>query len=211
MDKRCVVVIDDDASVLRATGFLLEKAGYLIAPFASAEDFLMTEEPTKADCILLDVRMPGMNGIELQETLIERKEPAPIVFMSGHSDIPLAVRAMKLGATDFLEKPFGEEPLLAAVGRAVQLGEQSREAMIQRDEVEKLIAQLTPREHQVMDLVVAGGSNKTIARDLDISPRTVEVYRARVMDKMGTDSLAELVQLILGARKPDDTGFVAGI
>ena len=193
-----VAIVDDDVAVVRAVSFQLEGHGYAVVSFPSGEAFL-EDTAVDVDCALVDIRMPGMTGLQLQAALAESRPALPLVFMTGHGDVEIAVQAMKAGAVDFIEKPFEEEALLAALGRAVDQGREARANAALRREIAARHATLTQRERQVMTLVVEGQSNKMIARTLDISPRTVEVYRARVMEKMEAASLAELVRLSLEA------------
>ena len=176
--------------------FQLEGHGYQVSTFQSGEAVLEAPD-LDADCLLIDLRMPGISGLELQSSMRRSRPELPIVFMTGHGDVPIAVKAMKDGAIDFLEKPFREETLLATLSRAVRLGQQTRGAEAVRQQLAQRYETLTMRERQVLALVVEGQSNKMIARALDISPRTVEVYRARVMEKMEVGSLAELVRVSL--------------
>ena len=193
-----VAIIDDDTAVVRAVTFQLEGHGYAVAGFPNAEAFLQ-DAGVEVDCALVDVRMPGMSGLQLQAALADSRPALPLVFMTGHGDVEIAVQAMKAGAVDFIEKPFEEDTLLDALARAVDRGREARASAALRRDIAARHATLTQRERQVMALVVEGQSNKMIARTLDISPRTVEVYRARVMEKMEAASLAELVRLSLGA------------
>ncbi|PZW46825.1 LuxR family two component transcriptional regulator [Humitalea rosea] len=193
-------VIDDDEAVRDSLQFLLEEAGYRVRLHGSALAFL-DEAPASVagGCVISDVRMPGMDGLELQAALARRGDCLQLIFMTGHGDVPLAVRALKAGAIDFLEKPFGEEAILAAVesalSRARQQHDRAGAALLARER----LATLTPREREVLEALVAGNPNKTIAFDLGLSPRTVEVHRARVMEKMQARSLSELVRLSLAA------------
>ncbi|MCP1335423.1 response regulator transcription factor [Futiania mangrovi] len=193
-----VAIVDDDAAVVRAVTFQLEGHGYSVVSYPNAEAFLQ-DAAAQLECALVDVRMPGMTGLQLQAALASQRPDLPLVFMTGHGDVEIAVQAMKAGAVDFIEKPFEEAALLAALERAVERGREAHAAARLREEIAARHATLTHRERQVMALVVEGQSNKMIARTLDISPRTVEVYRARVMEKMEAQSLAELVRLSLGA------------
>jgi FixJ family two-component response regulator len=193
--KRPVVyVVDDDAGFRRGVCRLLEAAGYDARPHASAGDFLLADPAEGPACVLLDVRMPGPSGLELQEALARRGEAPPIVFLSGHGDIPMSVRALKAGAVDFLTKPVDRQTLLAAVNAAL---EQDIARRAERDEIQALrqrYDRLTPREREVLGLVVAGKLNKQIAGDLGAAERTVKAHRAQVMEKMEVASLADLVR-----------------
>lgn len=190
-----IFLVDDDPSLRKSLTRVLTSSGYAVETFASARDFLAREPFHGPCCLVLDVRMPGVSGMELQDALAGRGRHMPIVFITGHGDISMSVQAMKKGAADFLTKPFDVEQLLDAVGRAVtrhvkELGDEGRAAGV-RD----LVGQLTPRELEVFALVVTGMLNKQIAAALGIVEKTVKVHRARVMDKMGAGSVAELVRL----------------
>lgn len=188
-----VVVVDDDDAVRDSLQILLESAGFTVEAFASPVEFLASPAPAEAGCLLVDVRMPEMDGIQVQETLNAGNSQLPVIVMTGHADVPLAVRAMKAGAVDFVEKPFDDEAIIETVRRALQLRPAANPEVAQR------IAQLTPREREVLEGLVAGHANKVIAYELDISPRTVEIHRARVMEKMQARSLSQLVRMALEA------------
>lgn len=196
MTEPVVHVIDDDEAMRESLGFLLDTAGLSARTYESATDFLDRADGLAAGCIVTDVRMPEMSGLDLVQRLKERGVGLPVVVITGHGDVPLAVQAMKAGVVDFLEKPFDDEALLTAIrsaltGPAVDGGNEDARRF------EALIASLSPREHEVLMGVVAGKANKVIALDLGISPRTVEVYRANVMTKTGAASLSELVRMAL--------------
>jgi two-component system response regulator FixJ len=190
-----VYVIDDDDAMRDSLSFLLETSGFQPHLYPTASAFLDQAAALTKGCIVTDVRMPGMNGIELARYLRETGNALPIVMITGHGDVPLAVEAMKSGVADFLEKPFDDEALL----RAIRAATQARTAAAADDPFRRLLEQLSPREVDVLRGVVAGKANKVIAFDLGISPRTVEVYRANVMTKTGAASLAELVRMALRA------------
>ncbi len=193
-------VIDDDAAFRRSLVFLLESMGWTVASHASAEDFLAaTPEPAAIACLVLDIRMPMMSGLELQQVLRQRGWAVPIVFITGHGDVELAVQAMKHGACDFLEKPFKDQALIDAVGRAVKLGCAAREQMARCAEAKSQLERLSPRELEVARLVALGLPNKLVGRELDISEKTVHVHRHHVMEKTGVGSAAELARLMLRA------------
>jgi two-component system response regulator FixJ len=194
-----VYIVDDDAAVRRSVSLVIEAAGYRIVPFAAAREFLDRAPALIPSCLILDVRMPGMDGLELLERLAERKLRFPTIVMTGHGDIAVAVRAMKAGAVDFLEKPFSEEELIERIrGVFARLGRASEEAATASEAATRL-ARLSTRERQVLERLMSGLRNKTIASDLSLSPRTVEVYRARVMDKMMATNFADLMRLALAA------------
>ena len=190
-----VFLVDDDRSVLRAIGRLVRSAGWNVATFGSAQEFLDRQDPDAPGCLVLDLSMPGLNGLELQQALARAGHRLPIIFLTGHGDIPMSVRAMKSGALDFLSKPCADEELLSAIRLALSRDQQFR---LERAEVRALaerFATLTPREHQVMLGVVAGQLNKQIAADLGTVEKTIKVHRARVMEKLGVTSVADLVRL----------------
>jgi len=197
MLKGNVYVIDDDPAMRDSLDFLLASAGFNVTLFDSALKFLENMPSLAFGCVVSDVRMPGMDGIDLLRQIKKEPKTLPIVIMTGHGDIPLAVEAMKLGAIDFLEKPFEDERLVTMISSALsQATDNSRNESINAD-INSRIASLSPRERQVMDGLVAGLSNKLIARDYNISPRTIEVYRANVMTKMQASSISELVRLAM--------------
>jgi FixJ family two-component response regulator len=190
-----VFVVDDDASVRGALARLLHSAGYQTETFASAEGFLAQSRFDAPGCILLDVRMPGLNGLELQQALAAANRQLPIVFITGHGDVPMSVRAMKAGAEDFLPKPFDDGELLKAVARALNKSQREQNERTEVAEIRRRLSSLTPREREVLCHVVAGQLNKQIAADLSIAEKTIKVHRGRVMEKMGASSLAGLVAM----------------
>jgi two-component system response regulator FixJ len=194
-----VYVIDDDDAMRDSLNFLLESAGFDVTLFESALRFLEALPSLDFGCVVSDVRMPGLDGIELLKRMKADHSPLPIVIMTGHGDIPLAVEAMKLGAVDFLEKPFEDDRLIGMIETAIRQAEPAAKSEAVTHDIAARIATLSPRERQVMDGLIAGLSNKLIARDYDISPRTIEVYRANVMTKMQANSLSELVRLAMRA------------
>lgn len=192
-------VVDDDPALRRALVFLFESVGWRVAAHASAEDFLASWQRAAPGCIVLDIRMPAMSGLELQQVMMTRGIALPIVFLTGHADVSLAVQAMKHGACDFIEKPFRDQVLLDAVAKAVR-GSAERHADEQaRQAAAAAFGRLSPREHEVARLVAQGLPNKSIARVLAISERTVHVHRQRVMEKTGVSSAAQLARLMLRA------------
>ncbi|HHB12771.1 MAG TPA: response regulator transcription factor [Chromatiales bacterium] len=188
-----VHVVDDDPGVRRALSLLLESNGLDVHGHDSAEAFLASYDPARPGCLVLDVRMPTMSGLELQHELKRREITIPIIFLTGHGDVPMAAQAFRAGAVDFLEKPFEAEQLLARIDDAVKRDLRNREKAIQKRQARACYERLTPREREVMALVVEGKSNKEIARLLDVSHRTIDVHRARVMEKMRVRTLPQLV------------------
>ncbi|WP_315758484.1 MULTISPECIES: response regulator FixJ [unclassified Bradyrhizobium] len=198
-ERAKVYVIDDDEAMRDSLNFLLDSSGFDVTLFENAEVFLGRLPTLPFGCVVSDVRMPGIDGIELLKRMKAAGSSFPILVMTGHGDVPLAVEAMKLGAVDFLEKPFEDERLVAMIETAVQQAEPAAKNESVTQDVLARVASLSPRERQVMDGLMAGLSNKLIAREYDISPRTIEVYRANVMTKMGANSLSELVRLAMRA------------
>lgn len=196
-----VHVIDDDEAVRASLRFLLESVGFAVEDHATAEAFLQSSAEGPVGCVLTDVRMPGLGGLGLQALLTARGRHLPVIVMTGHGDVPTAVQAMKDGALDFLEKPFDEEQLLAAVRRALAAGLATQAAESAAAEAARRLSFLTPREREVMEGMVAGQASKAIAIDLGASPRTIEVHRTRVMEKLQVRSLPELVRLVQTARR----------
>jgi two-component system, LuxR family, response regulator FixJ len=192
-----VHVIDDDADVRQSLAFLLSTAGLAVRVHDSAVAFLKVLPEIKDGCVVTDVRMPGIDGLELQRRLGELEKHLPVIVMTGHGDVPLAVEAMKAGAVDFIEKPFDDEVMLSAIRAALARNADDRERNARAAAIQERIARLSDRERDVLDRLVAGKANKVIAYELGISPRTVEVYRANVMTKMQADSLSELVRMAL--------------
>jgi FixJ family two-component response regulator len=190
-----VFIVDDDESVREALGNLLESVGLASQTFGSTEEFLHAERPDGPGCLVLDVMLPGMRGLEFQEYLERNDVSTPIIFITAHGDIPMASRAMRAGAIEFLAKPFPKEDLLAAIHRGLKLDGTRREQHAQISSLKTRFEELTRREREVMDLVVTGMINKQIAAQLDISEVTVKIHRRQVMDKMAADSLADLVRM----------------
>jgi two-component system response regulator FixJ len=198
-DKGKAYVIDDDEAMRDSLNFLLDAAGFKVTLFETALSFLEALPGLDFGCVVSDVRMPGLDGLELLKRMKAGNSTFPIVIMTGHGDVPLAVEAMKLGAVDFLEKPFEDDRLIGMVEAAIRQAEPTAKSEAVTQDISARIATLSPRERQVMDGLIAGLSNKLIARDYDISPRTIEVYRANVMTKMQANSLSELVRLAMRA------------
>jgi RNA polymerase sigma factor (sigma-70 family) len=195
--EQIIYLVDDDEALRDSLAWLLESQGFKVAAFASAEDFLKAWRPEFNGCLLLDVRMPGMSGLELHERLRAQYSTLPIIFITGHGDVPMAVAALKKGAVDFIEKPFNGTELLRLVSQCLVTEQEHRARRRQDAEVSRRLDQLTQREREVLDLIIAGKLNKQIADVLGISIKTVEVHRARVMEKMAAQSLAELVQNVM--------------
>ncbi len=191
-----VFVVDDDQAVRRFLCGLIASVDLRVEAYASAREFLDAYEPGRPGCLLLDIRMPGMSGLELQKELAERAIGLPVIILTGHGDVQVAVHAMKAGAVDFIEKPFNNELLLDRVQNAVAESVEADSTRVRRDQIMGRVELLTPRERQVLDMVVAGETNKGIGRRLDISDKTVEIHRAKVMEKMQAKSLADLVKMV---------------
>jgi two-component system, LuxR family, response regulator FixJ len=192
-----IALIEDDEAVLDSLRLLLEGRGMAVRCFASAEAFFAAGSEVAPACVVSDVRMPGLSGLDLQRKLKAQGSIAPVILITGHGDIAMAVAAMKEGAFDFIEKPYNAEDLIASIGNALAAGQRFRSREGQKSELLERIAELSPRQKQVMDLVAEGLSNKQIALRLGISPRTVENYRAWVMERMGAGNVAELVRKVL--------------
>ena len=190
-----VFVVDDDPAVLKGLSRLLRAARLDVATFSSPQEFLERHDPNAPGCLVLDLSMPGLNGLELQEALATKGFAVPIIFLTGHGDIPTSVQAMKRGALDFLTKPVNDDDLLKAVHAAIEKDRIARLALAELDEIQQRLATLTPREREVLTHVVSGQLNKQIAYDLGTVEQTIKVHRARVMEKMKVDSVAELVRL----------------
>jgi FixJ family two-component response regulator len=192
-----VYVVDDDDAVRNSLRMLLKSAGVHAEASASAQEFLSSYEVSQPGCLVLDVRMPGMSGLEMQHELNLRGATIPVIFITGHGDIPMAVEAMQHGAFDFLQKPFRDQELLDRVQRALVRDTEYRARLRHTDRIRERLASLSPREREVLDLVTQGKANKMVAGDLGVSQRTVEIHRAHVMQKMEAGSLAELVRMMM--------------
>jgi two-component system response regulator FixJ len=199
-DGHTIFVVDDDDAVRDSLKILLLAAGYVAELYPSARAFLERNGGANRGCLLADIRMPDMDGLELQEELLKRKTGLPVIIMTGHGDVPLAVRAMKAGAVDFLEKPFNRQQLLASIEKALQRSDASVLSGNELETARTRIAELTGRERDVFELLVAGHQSKAIANKLSISPRTVQVHRGRVMHKLEVQSLQDLVRLAMAAK-----------
>ena len=194
-----VFVVDDDEAVRNSLRLLLKAVGLPTEVFRSADEYLKAFDNGRSGCLVLDIRMPGMSGLELQEELNRREAILPIIFISGHGDIPMAVEAMQRGALDFLQKPFRDQDLLDRIHRAIEKDRTGRALLGNRESIRARIASLTPREQEILTMVTQGKANKVIAADLELSQRTVEIHRAHVMEKMGANSLAHLVRMVVDA------------
>ncbi|MGH7005481.1 MAG: response regulator transcription factor [Alphaproteobacteria bacterium] len=200
--KATIFIVDDDEAVRRGLGALLGAKGYSAETFSSAEAFLAHAHAPGRSCLLVDIRMPGMSGLELQRELRRRGSTLPVIVITGHGDVPMARTALKAGAVDFLEKPFDSDALLAAIEEALNFAVAAGAAALDRAALAERVATLSPREREVMDLVVAGQPNKIIAFRLKIAVRTVEIHRARVMEKTGARNLSELVRMAIRLEPP---------
>ncbi len=200
MDEPTVHVVDDDLAVRSALALLLRAEGLAVRAYADAASFLAGCDPSAPGCVVADLDMPGMSGLELQERLLERGSPLPVIILTGHGDVPAAVRALKRGAVDFVEKPYDPGALIATIREALERDRRRRASAAEAARVAARAAALTPREREVMERVAAGAASKVIAAELAISERTVELHRARMMRKMGARSLAELVRMVDLAR-----------
>ena len=194
-ESALVYIVDDDDAVRDSLGLLMRSVGLACATFASARQFLDAYDPEAVSCLVADIRMPGLSGLELQQEISDRHLEIPIIFITGHGDVPMAVKAMKAGALDFLQKPFRDQDLLDRIHAAIQRDRDRRTLRREIQSIRERLETLTPRETEVMEKVVQGCANKVIAMDLGVSQRTVELHRARVMHKMDVRSLAELVHL----------------
>ena len=198
--QQTVYVVDDDEAVRDSLELLLKSDGKPVKTYESANAFLKDYSDKMAGCIVLDIRMPGMDGMELQKKLNEKHSILPIIFVTGHGDVPMAVDAMKEGAVDFIQKPYREEALLEKIEAALEQDLEQRKTLDEKQEIIRRVKSLTPREAEIMDRMIAGQANKVIAIELEISQRTVEIHRSRVMHKMGTHSLAHLVRMVLSVK-----------
>lgn len=194
-----VFIVDDDPAIRFAMQALMDSVNIEHEIFASGDEFLENADDHRAGCLVLDIRMPGLGGLELQEELLKRGSTLPIIFITGHGDVPMAVDAMQKGAVDFIQKPFRDQDLLDRIREALKTDQERREEQQKHAEVAERLARLTNREREVFDLVVTGKPNKVIAYELGVSQRTVEIHRARVMEKMQARSLADLVKMHMTA------------
>jgi len=192
-----IFVVDDDEGVRNSLRFLLKSVGLTTRALGSATEFLDVYQPGQPGCLVLDVRMPGMSGLELQEQLNLRGATIPVIFITGHGDVPMAVEAMQHGAFDFLQKPFRDQDLIDRIQRALERDMRNRAALTQHEKIRARLESLTPREREVLSLMTRGMPNKVMAAELGVSQRTVEIHRARVMEKSGAASLAQLVRMVM--------------
>ena len=202
VESSTVFVVDDDQPMRKSLEFLLESVNLSVKSFGSAQEFLDVYDPSEPGCLLLDVRMPTMSGLELQERLLQQGHNVSIIMMTAFADVPMAVRAMHQGAVDFIQKPFNEQALLECIQRALDRDAKTREGEESAQVIEQRLEKLTRREREVMHLVVQGKSNKQIASNLNLSAKTVEQHRSKAMEKMDADSLAALVRMAV------EVGFV---
>lgn len=194
---QCIFIVDDDEALRDSLVWLFESSGYRVCAYESSEVFLDAYQADMTGCLVLDVRMPGMSGLELFEVLRQRHCTLPVIFITGHGDVPMAVAAVKRGAVDFIEKPFVDRDMLGLIEESLAREREGRQQRLLEAETARRLGDLTHREREVLDLIIAGKLNKQIADLLGISIKTVEVHRARVMEKMGANSLAELVQNVI--------------
>jgi two-component system response regulator FixJ len=197
---RLVHLVDDDEAIRRSVGFMLKTSGFHVRTYESGDDLLKSASNLEAGCILLDIRMPGMDGLELQAALRDKGIGLPVIIMTGHGDVTLAVQAMKAGAVDFIEKPFEKAVLLSAIDHGLERLKRSAASVDRADEAAVRLQALTSREREVLDGLAKGLPNKTIAYDLGISPRTVEIHRANLMSKLGVKSLSEALRIAFAAQ-----------
>lgn len=190
-----VFVVDDDEAVRKALKLLIESAGLRVETFPTADEFLAQHDPKRPGCLVLDVRMPGMSGLTLQDQLIARRITIPVILITGHGDVAMAVGAVKKGAIDFIQKPFDDEVLLERVQQALRVDAERRREQARRSDFEARLARLTPREREVLDLLIAGKGNKEVALHLGLSRKTVDIHRAHVMMKLSVDSLLEIARM----------------
>ena len=199
--ERVVHLVDDDDSVRRSVGFMLKTSGFQVRPYGSGTELLKEAKPLEPGCILLDIRMPGMDGLEVQQALKDAGASLPVIIMTGHGDVPLSVKAMKAGALDFIEKPFEKAVLLSALEQGFASLQRAGDVRERAKDASVRLQVLTPREREVLDGLAEGHPNKTIAYDLGISPRTVEIHRANLMTKLGVRSLSEALRLAFAAQE----------
>ena len=201
-----VFIVDDDEAVRSSLRLLIKSVGLIPTALGSAREFLEKYEPAQPGCLVLDVRMPEMSGLELQEQLNRQGAVIPVIFITGHGDVPMAVEAMQAGAFDFLQKPFRDQDLIDRIQRALEKDRANRAVLGERSLIRERLESLTPREREVLEMVSSGKPNKIMAADLGVSQRTVEIHRARVMEKMGASSLAQLVRMVMDLEEKSAPG-----
>jgi two-component system, LuxR family, response regulator FixJ len=201
-----VFIVDDDEAVRSSLRLLIKSVGLIPSALASAREFLEKYDPAQPGCLVLDVRMPDMSGLELQEQLNRQGAVIPVIFITGHGDVPMAVEAMQAGAFDFLQKPFRDQDLIDRIQRALEKDRSNRAVLNERSLIRERLETLTPREREVLEMVSSGKPNKIMAADLGVSQRTVEIHRARVMEKMGASSLAQLVRMVMDLAEKGSLG-----
>jgi two-component system, LuxR family, response regulator FixJ len=201
-----VFIVDDDEAVRSSLRLLIKSVGLIPTALGSAREFLEKYDPTQPGCLVLDVRMPEMSGLELQEHLNRQGAVIPVIFITGHGDVPMAVEAMQAGAFDFLQKPFRDQDLIDRIQRALEKDRANRAVLNERSLIRERLESLTPREREVLEMVSSGKPNKIMAADLGVSQRTVEIHRARVMEKMGASSLAQLVRMVMDLGEKTSSG-----
>jgi two-component system, LuxR family, response regulator FixJ len=201
-----VFIVDDDEAVRSSLRLLIKSVGLIPSALASAREFLEKYDPAQPGCLVLDVRMPDMSGLELQEQLNRQGAVIPVIFITGHGDVPMAVEAMQAGAFDFLQKPFRDQDLIDRIQRALEKDRSNRAVLNERSLIRERLETLTPREREVLEMVSSGKPNKIMAADLGVSQRTVEIHRARVMEKMGASSLAQLVRMVMDLAEKGSVG-----
>jgi len=201
-----VFIVDDDEAVRSSLRLLIKSVGLIPAALGSAREFLEKYDPAQPGCLVLDVRMPEMSGLELQEQLNRQGAVIPVIFITGHGDVPMAVEAMQAGAFDFLQKPFRDQDLIDRIQRALEKDRANRAVLGERSLIRERLESLTPREREVLEMVSSGKPNKIMAADLGVSQRTVEIHRARVMEKMGASSLAQLVRMVMDLEEKSAPG-----
>lgn len=197
MEKPTVFIVDDDRAIRDALTLLIRSVGLQVKSYASAQTYLTDYDPQAAGCLLLDVRMPGMSGLHLQQHLVEHGSRIPVVILTGHGDVPMAVRAMKWGAADLIEKPFNDQLLLECIGECLEQDAARRREEAQQADLRRRLSRLSPREREVMDPLVKGECGKAIAAELGISPKTVDVHRAHILEKLQMRSVVELVRVVV--------------
>jgi two-component system, LuxR family, response regulator FixJ len=201
-----VFIVDDDEAVRSSLRLLIKSVGLIPTALGSAREFLEKYDPAQPGCLVLDVRMPEMSGLELQEQLNRQGAVIPVIFITGHGDVPMAVEAMQAGAFDFLQKPFRDQDLIDRIQRALEKDRANRAVLNERSLIRERLESLTPREREVLEMVSSGKPNKIMAADLGVSQRTVEIHRARVMEKMGASSLAQLVRMVMDLDEKTSSG-----